>query len=224
MYKYECPYCRTKRWNGLGPNESTYPTWDFGTGSALYLMGGWLEIYSGGAATWLTGDYITGQQMSGTYSKRHNSILTWCCSTGRTSWILHGTLWLIVNYKNGKDPYGPFQRLWDNRQTQALSSPLPMAEAFITGPIPANWRRVMAALRMGCLSLEVETGQFGCAAPPLQQRICKLCSTDVENEEHFLLHCHDLKEERKNLFNAMCRTEWNKFLCLNNPLITNDAI
>ena len=102
--------------------------------------------------------------------------------------------------------------------------PLPMAEAFVTGPIPANWRRVMAALRMGCLSLEVETGQFGCAAPPLQQRICKLCSTDVENEEHFLLHCHALKEERKNLFNAMCRTERNKCLCLNNPLITNDAI
>ena len=73
----------------------------------------------------------------------------------------------------------------------------------------------MAALRMGCLPLEVETGRFGCAARPLQQRICKLCSTDVENEEHFLLHCHALKEERKDLFNAMCKTEGNKFLCLN---------
>ena len=93
--------------------------------------------------------------------------------------------------------------------------PLPMAEAFVTGPIPADWRRVMAALRMGCLPLEVETGRFGCAARPLQQRVCKLCSTDVENEEHFLLHCHALKEERKDLFNAMCKTEGNKFLCLN---------
>ena len=93
--------------------------------------------------------------------------------------------------------------------------PLPMAEAFVTGPIPADWRRVMAALRMGCLPLEVETSRFGCAARPLQQRVCKLCSTDVENEEHFLLHCHALKEERKDLFNAMCKTEGNKFLCLN---------
>ena len=93
--------------------------------------------------------------------------------------------------------------------------PLPMAEAFVTGPIPADWRRVMAALRMGCLPLEVETGRFGCAARPLQQRICKLCSTDVENEEHFLLHCHALKEERKDLFNAMCKTEGNKLLYLN---------
>ena len=42
--------------------------------------------------------------------------------------------------------------------------PLPTAEPYVTGPIPADWRRVMAALRMGCLPLEVETGRFGCAA------------------------------------------------------------
>ena len=42
--------------------------------------------------------------------------------------------------------------------------PLPTAEPYVTGPIPADWRRVMAALRMGCLPLEVETGCFGCAA------------------------------------------------------------
>ena len=73
----------------------------------------------------------------------------------------------------------------------------------------------MAALRMGCLPLEVETGRFGCAARPLQQRLCKLCSTDIENEEHFLLHCHALKEERKDLIDAMCKIEGSQFLHLN---------
>ena len=33
---------------------------------------------------------------------------------------------------------------------------LPTAEPYVTGAIPADWRRVMAALRMGCLPLEVE--------------------------------------------------------------------
>ena len=73
----------------------------------------------------------------------------------------------------------------------------------------------MAALRMGCLPLEVETGRFGCAARPLQQRLCKLCSTDIENEEHFLLHCHALKDERKDLIDAMCKIEGSQFLHLN---------
>ena len=35
------------------------------------------------------------------------------------------------------------------------------------------------------------------------------------NEEHFLLHCHALKDERKDLIGAMCKIEGSHFLCLN---------
>ena len=70
----------------------------------------------------------------------------------------------------------------------------------------------MAVVRMGCLPLEVETGRFRCAARPLQQRLCKLCSLDVENEAHFLLHCPALQNERTDLFSVMCGMEGNQIL------------
>ena len=67
----------------------------------------------------------------------------------------------------------------------------------------------MAALRMVCLPLEVEQAVLH------DLSLCKLCSADIENEEHFILHCHALKEERMDLIDAMCKIEGSQFLCLN---------
>ena len=70
----------------------------------------------------------------------------------------------------------------------------------------------MVALRMGRLPLEVEQAVLGVLHDLL---LCNLCSADIENEEHFLLHCHALKDERKDLIDAMCKIEGSQFLCLN---------
>ena len=39
-----------------------------------------------------------------------------------------------------------------------------------------------------------------CATSPIET-----VQAVVENEEHFLLHCHVLNDKRKDLFNAMCK-------------------
>ena len=50
--------------------------------------------------------------------------------------------------------------------------------------LPVNVWRVVACLRMGCLPLEVETGRY--TGTPYEQRICKLCRSAPEDQEHFL--------------------------------------
>lgn len=74
---------------------------------------------------------------------------------------------------------------------------MPITGADVTGPIPAGWSKVMAELSLECLPLEIERSHLECASWPLQQKLHKLSSTNWENEEHFLLHCHALKNEKK---------------------------
>ena len=38
---------------------------------------------------------------------------------------------------------------------------------------------------------------------PIEQRICKLCHQDVEDEAHFILQCHALSAERQFLLNYL---------------------
>ena len=55
-------------------------------------------------------------------------------------------------------------------------------------------------LRGGSTPLEIEAGRY--VGTP-EQRICKLCHQDVEDEAHFILQCHALSAERQFLQNYL---------------------
>ena len=64
-----------------------------------------------------------------------------------------------------------------------------------------NLRRVLVKLRGGTAGLRVEIGRWNNLKR--EERICKQCEEEVEDEEHFLLHCGSLVEKRKELLQAM---------------------
>ena len=45
----------------------------------------------------------------------------------------------------------------------------------------------MAKIRSGTLCLAVETGRF--RSIPLENRLCELCNSSVEDEKHFICQC-----------------------------------
>jgi hypothetical protein len=62
------------------------------------------------------------------------------------------------------------------------------SEGYLTKNIPKYQRKVLAMLRTGVLPLEIETGRY--EKKLLQERFCKLCNTDLnEDEAHFLCNC-----------------------------------
>jgi hypothetical protein len=53
-------------------------------------------------------------------------------------------------------------------------------------------------IRVSNCNLNIEKGRY--LKLPLEQRICQLCHTDVEDEFHFLMNCDKLIQERVTLF------------------------
>ena len=49
--------------------------------------------------------------------------------------------------------------------------------------------------------LEIETGRY--TGIPAEQRLCKLCKSDVWDEAHFILTCPALQDSRICLFDYM---------------------
>ena len=96
----------------------------------------------------------------------------WDALTGRESQEWKRSLW---TFPRGSETTGRL-RLYKE------INPLPTAEPYVTGPIPADWKRVMAALRMGCLPLEVEQAVLG-VLHDLSLR--KLRSADIEMKNTF---------------------------------------
>jgi hypothetical protein len=54
----------------------------------------------------------------------------------------------------------------------------------------------MAQLRLGILSLKIETGRF--TNMPIDERVCEFCDNIVEDEMHFILAC-PLYDVQRNL-------------------------
>ena len=72
-------------------------------------------------------------------------------------------------------------------------------EEYIKLNLDRSDRSFMAQFRLGILLLHVETGRFN--GTPLENRLCKLCSDGVvEDETHFLLYCNKYDGEREILF------------------------
>jgi hypothetical protein len=76
----------------------------------------------------------------------------------------------------------------------------------------ANFRRALTKIRICAHRLEIETGRYHKTAQ--HDRLCKLCSTSVEDELHFLLHCPRL-EERRYLLTTKLSTTYPIFSTLN---------
>ena len=50
-------------------------------------------------------------------------------------------------------------------------------------------RSLITQLRLGMLGIEVEVGRYNCVLK--EERVCKLCKLDVEDEIHFLFECRN---------------------------------
>ena len=57
-------------------------------------------------------------------------------------------------------------------------------------------------LRGGTAELRIESGRW--CGLRRDEQICKMCDErEVEDVEHFLLHCNDMAEERKEMVRVM---------------------
>ena len=69
-------------------------------------------------------------------------------------------------------------------------------EAYVKKCLSRKQRSVMARIRCGTLPLEIERGRY--RNIPVDQRTCKVCSSNlIEDENHFLLLC-DRYTTRRN--------------------------
>ena len=72
-------------------------------------------------------------------------------------------------------------------------------EQYVLLNLDKQERSKVAQFRCGILPLRVETGRYVGEAPEL--RICTFCDRqEVENEQHFLLHCDLYRHIRSNVF------------------------
>ena len=62
-------------------------------------------------------------------------------------------------------------------------------------------RKAITRLRISAHNLAIERGRYTYPKTPVEKRLCKVCNTnEVENEQHFLLHCPLYKEMREDFF------------------------
>ena len=74
-------------------------------------------------------------------------------------------------------------------------------ESYVNVVTSRAHRSLLAKLRGGSAMLEIETGRY--TGIPAEQRLCKLCNSDVGDEAHFILTCPALQDSRLHLFDYM---------------------
>ena len=78
---------------------------------------------------------------------------------------------------------------------------------------------MLCHMRFGILPIRVETGRY--SGEPVEQRICRLCTSNlVEDEKHFLLDCSLYNNLRNSIFSEIVTLEEFKNLSDNNKLNT----
>ena len=83
-------------------------------------------------------------------------------------------------------------------------------ENYLTNVRNIN-RVAITTLRLSNHKLAIETGRYAKPYQPPDQRICPLCKTKKEEEEHFLMNCIVYRDPRRELFNKLNK-ETNLFL------------
>ena len=56
-------------------------------------------------------------------------------------------------------------------------------------------------VRISNCNLDIERSRY--SKLPVEQRICRLCSTEVEDEFHLIMHCPKLSAYRVDLFESL---------------------
>ena len=56
-------------------------------------------------------------------------------------------------------------------------------------------------VRISNCNLDIERGRY--SKLPVEQRICRLCSSEVEDEFHFIMHCPNLSAYRVDLYESL---------------------
>ena len=83
---------------------------------------------------------------------------------------------------------------------------------------------MLTKLRISAHSLAIETGRYGTTKIPADQRFCKFCPTNVEDEVHFLFQCpqYNLLRNEYNIpfINIYDFNQINDFI---NPAVIHDA-
>ena len=104
--------------------------------------------------------------------------------------------WLYIIFKDNNCINGSKLRTYRLYKDRLVTEPY-VTDASIT----RYERSLYAKLRSGTLPLEVETGRY--KQKPLEERICKLCKSGIEDEIHFLIDCDFYTDLRYNMFNEM---------------------
>ena len=76
-------------------------------------------------------------------------------------------------------------------------------ENYLTNVRNINHRVAITKLRLSNHKLAIETGRYVKPYQPPDQRICPLCKTGLEDEEHFLMNCIAYRDPRRELFNTL---------------------
>lgn len=99
-------------------------------------------------------------------------------------------------------------KLWDDTsqengnklRTYRLYKTDLITEDYVKLRMERSHRRILAKYRSGSFPLQIETGRFTKPKVPLNNRICKLCTDNVvEDEMHFLLCCDFYSDLRRPL-------------------------
>ena len=69
-------------------------------------------------------------------------------------------------------------------------------------------RKFLVKLRLGVLTLQIETGRFQRPRLPAEVRLCVICNNgEVEDEAHFLLRCAAYRRQRLILLDKLADTK-----------------
>jgi hypothetical protein len=62
-------------------------------------------------------------------------------------------------------------------------------QKYLTFGISKSFTLFLSKIRLSAHSLAIETGRYNKPFTPAEERYCKYCLNQVENEKHFLLYC-----------------------------------
>ena len=84
------------------------------------------------------------------------------------------------------------------RTYRTFKSSYCLEKYLLTSVNPRKEISTFAKIRISCHKLLIEEGRY--RKIPLQERICQLCRTDIEDEKNFVLSCPNLENIRKSWF------------------------
>lgn len=95
-------------------------------------------------------------------------------------------------------------------------------EAYVKNCLSRKQRSVIARIRCGTLPLEVEQGRY--RNIPLDRRFCKVCNSNlIEDENHFLLLCSGYAIRRNELIQQLSSINFDSPLDALKELLTNNS-